>query len=396
MELKLNLGCGEVKAEGYVNIDRETGSEAYPLPYPDNHFDEVRSSHLLEHFSRAEVEPVLKEWVRVLKPGGSLKIAVPDFEYIIAHREDPKWQGYLFGGQMDGNDFHKVAFDRKLLTVLMQNAGLYSIGGWRDEVLDSHQMELSLNLCGNKDPIEQAIDRVESPTKIAAIMSLPRLAWTDNFGCAQHALVPLGINLFFSSGVFWGQCLTRLMEMAIKEGNEYIITIDYDSIFTRQHVQRLCQLMIESDADMIVPVQVRRENNHSMFTMRGADGQLRTQVPQIEFDKVLTPILTGHFGLTIIRVSALEKMPKPWFLAIPNNDGSWNDPHIDEDIYFWNNVEKSGLKVYLANEVRIGHLQNMIAWPEKNFAPRHQYVSDWYANGQPKDCGGDFKVEELT
>lgn len=109
--MKLNIGSGG-DVEGYVSIDRKQGKEAYPLDYPDDSIEEVRASHILEHFPRGQVERVIREWVRVLKPGGCLKIAVPDFDWILAHRDDPMWQGYLFGGQSDNNDFHHIA-DRK-------------------------------------------------------------------------------------------------------------------------------------------------------------------------------------------------------------------------------------------------------------------------------------------
>jgi ubiquinone/menaquinone biosynthesis C-methylase UbiE len=49
---------------------------ATDLPFKDAVLDFVHSSHLIEDF--VDWEPVLKEWCRVLKPGGYLIIAVPD------------------------------------------------------------------------------------------------------------------------------------------------------------------------------------------------------------------------------------------------------------------------------------------------------------------------------
>lgn len=396
--MKLNLGSGG-DVEGYVSIDRKQGKEAYPLDYSDNSVDEVRASHILEHFPRGQVEAVVKEWVRVLKPGGYLKIAVPNFDWILAHRDDPMWQGYLFGGQVDGNDFHHVAFDKDLLHRLLSAAGLEDVSGWRDAIEDSHRLPVSLNLVGRKPERQQVesnpAEAEEKPIKIVGVMSCPRLGWTDTFGSITHAFMPLGIEVFRHSGVFWGQGLTKLIEMALKDGADFVITIDYDSVFGLEHVHRLCQLIVENeDVDVIVPVQIRRENDYSMFTMRDqASGTLRTSVPKTEFRKVLTKITTGHLGLTIMRASALEKLKKPWFLAIPDKNGEWNDGHVDEDIYFWHNCEQSGLNVCMANEVRIGHLQNMIAWPDMRFAPVHQYVGEYNEKGPPAECGGDLKLE---
>jgi hypothetical protein len=377
---------------------------------------------------------VLKDWIRVLKPGCYLKIAVPDFNYIVKHLDDEMWQGYLFGGQMDENDFHKVAFTEDILGGLLIAAGLEDIGPWQDDIGDSAALPVSLNLQGRKpkplqvegydreghlkeqiadwreahaetikskeakgsegyDPAwgnlglakQLGVQPGEKPTKIVAVMSCPRLGWTDNFGCIHEVFMPLGIPVFRHSGVFWGQGLTELMVNAIDHGAEFIITLDYDTVFAREHVVRLCQLMVENEhVDCVVPLQIRRENNYSMFTMRGTDKKLLTTCKRSEFERPLTKIATGHFGLTIIRCSSLARLKKPWFLAIPDLNGGWKEGHIDEDIYFWLNTESAGWNVCLANEVRIGHLQNVITWPKSDFTPLFQYVSQWNENGQPQ------------
>ncbi len=85
--MKLNLGCGQNKLPGYVNVDRyETFApdrvcdlEAFPWPFADGSADEIVMNHVLEHLG-AQTETflgVMKELYRVLKPGGRLDIAVP-------------------------------------------------------------------------------------------------------------------------------------------------------------------------------------------------------------------------------------------------------------------------------------------------------------------------------
>src|SRR5690606_35327534 len=127
---KLNIGAGDVPLDGYENIDRKTGQEAYPLAYPDATFDEVRASHILEHFGHAEVQAVVNEWARVLKPGGVLKIAVPDFDYIakgyLEGRAEP-FAAYVMGGQQDENDYHRTVFNEERLRDVMHTAGLSGI-----------------------------------------------------------------------------------------------------------------------------------------------------------------------------------------------------------------------------------------------------------------------------
>lgn len=225
-----------------------------------------------------------------------------------------------------------------------------------------------------------------STPKVMAVMSCPRLGWTDTWGCIHEVLMPLGIGVLRHSGVFWGQGLTKLIQSCLDHGTEYIITLDYDSIFTREHVAHLYQLITENeDVDCVVPVQVRREDNTSMFTMRGTNGNLLNEVSADEFNKPLTQIATGHFGLTMFRASSFAKLEKPWFWAIPDTNGTWEAGHVDEDIYFWLNAHAAGWKVCLANGVRIGHLQAVITWPKPDFTPLFQYMSGWNQKGQPNE-----------
>lgn len=65
------------------------------LPFDSDSLDFVYSSHLLEDF--ADWEPILKEWVRVLKPGGKLIVLIPDREL---------WVKACANGQPP-NDFHR-------------------------------------------------------------------------------------------------------------------------------------------------------------------------------------------------------------------------------------------------------------------------------------------------
>ena len=82
---KLNIGCGDQILPGYINCDLYSDKadvicDARQLTFEDNYFDEVYSSHVIEHFTFSQGFQVLTEWKRVLKQGGLLKIECPDFE----------------------------------------------------------------------------------------------------------------------------------------------------------------------------------------------------------------------------------------------------------------------------------------------------------------------------
>ncbi len=87
--LRLHLGCGSVRLEGYVNLDKypTKGADrvmpADRLYYDDASVDEIYSSHMLEHLGPEELESATKEWRRVLKPGGKVTVRCPNFEVYI-------------------------------------------------------------------------------------------------------------------------------------------------------------------------------------------------------------------------------------------------------------------------------------------------------------------------
>lgn len=86
---KLNLGCGDRINPNWVNVDCSSNVNGViihnllqGIPFPDDYFDVVYHSHVLEHFTRIEGENFIKECYRVLKPNGIIRIAVPDLETI--------------------------------------------------------------------------------------------------------------------------------------------------------------------------------------------------------------------------------------------------------------------------------------------------------------------------
>ena len=90
---KLNLGCGERKKAGFINIDwnKETKPDIlhdlniFPYPFEDNYFDLIEASHILEHLDKPFL--VMKELHRLLKPNGILIIKVPHFSRGFTHAE---------------------------------------------------------------------------------------------------------------------------------------------------------------------------------------------------------------------------------------------------------------------------------------------------------------------
>lgn len=79
--MKLNLGCGKRKFDGYENLDWPT--DVRNLTYSVGAIDEIVAIHLFEHFYRHEAMDILKHWVSLLKIDGQLVLEVPCLDKIL-------------------------------------------------------------------------------------------------------------------------------------------------------------------------------------------------------------------------------------------------------------------------------------------------------------------------
>jgi predicted SAM-dependent methyltransferase len=172
-QVKINIGCGLAVAPGWVNIDgsfnalvaalprflhllvyRFSGARryykrseycrllgehffihhdlSYGLPLADGVADFVYSSHFLEHLFQKDAEYLLKEMYRVLKPGGTLRISVPDLKYAIALYQSGDKEKMLtsyFFVEDDGSYYarHKFMYDFEMLAEVLRNIGFKEV-----------------------------------------------------------------------------------------------------------------------------------------------------------------------------------------------------------------------------------------------------------------------------
>lgn len=134
----LDIGCGHIYREDdecvVIRVDiREDCNPDYrcdirQLPFDNDSFDVIFSSHVLEHFNRAEHPKLLAEWVRVLKPGGEARICVPNLEWaaeqISKGKLDDDTLNVLYGQQSYDHDFHYNGFTPASLEKLAKSVGL--------------------------------------------------------------------------------------------------------------------------------------------------------------------------------------------------------------------------------------------------------------------------------
>jgi len=153
-KLLLHIGCGPVYSPEFVNVD------ARPLPhvhvvtqnlfdlsaFANDTADLIYMCHLFEHIKRDEQQKVLLEMKRVLKPGGVLRLSVPDFDKLIAMyhatgNSIKAIQFNLYGGQDYDYNYHYAAFNVEEMTWLFKSVGFSAVRHWDPNNCDYHNFD---------------------------------------------------------------------------------------------------------------------------------------------------------------------------------------------------------------------------------------------------------------
>lgn len=225
-------------------------------------------------------------------------------------------------------------------------------------------------------------------------MSMPRLGFTSNMFCAMNAFTPLGIQLRAHSGAFWHAGIDQVITDAINEDFDVAFLVDYDTVFTPKDVEDLLRLYcLYEKAQAIVPLQAKRDSDDILASFDKDEAELFKEKKEELFKKDLVKIKTGHMGLALIDLHYVKALPKPWFVSLPDSDGEYKNgkviekgesytPKTDADIWFWRLMEREGLNLYLAPKVKVGHIQQVVTYPDNNLQPTYCYLSDAIASNK--------------
>jgi SAM-dependent methyltransferase len=161
--LRVELGCGPFPTPGYVHVDVdrrarhvEYVSPVWDLPFEDESVEKVLAIHVFEHVEPNKVEETLREWWRILKPGGLVQVHVPNaaaaFKAYLEGSNEQRWAliGYLYG-MYCGPDVarpsdlvhradHQAAYDFELIRSVLAEAGFSSIEDISSRVDDRHSV----------------------------------------------------------------------------------------------------------------------------------------------------------------------------------------------------------------------------------------------------------------
>lgn len=144
--MKVNLGCGGSTPAGWLNVDFGPGAKLSkvpilrhvskrvlrhewdasifihdlrkPLPWTGNTVGKIYSSHTLEHLTRSDGERLIFETFRVLKPGGILRIVVPDLGYAVARYTSDELGAPEFLPMLSAVDTKSRSFSKRVFSML--------------------------------------------------------------------------------------------------------------------------------------------------------------------------------------------------------------------------------------------------------------------------------------
>jgi SAM-dependent methyltransferase len=173
-QLHLHLGCGPKYLPGFVNVDANPLQKLdlwldvrCGLPFRSSVADSIYSTHMFEHFYPDELQRLLRECVRVLKPEGGIRLVVPNLNSAIAaySQKQHNWFYDAFprpfeslGGRFSNFVFcdgqHRTAFDFSYMDEVLRRAGFREVEEAR---------EGNSRLYGDKAPPYEPGDSRELP-----------------------------------------------------------------------------------------------------------------------------------------------------------------------------------------------------------------------------------------
>lgn len=375
--IRLNLGGGDVDIPGFLTIDRKRGSEVYPLPqYDACSVDEIRASHVLEHFAIGEAEKVLAEWMRVLKPGGRIRLAVPDLEkwaQMLVNGEPGNYVAWLYGGQTDPSDFHKNGWNTEGLTQVMRSAGITAIEPWQSDVQDCASLPISCNL--------QGVKAIPVKRSLGCFMSTPRLVMKHNYLCVIDTVLKRNVSLRDYGGAYWHHGMERLMRENWDD-YEWFLTVDYDTVYKPETLDRLSIVFEQNpDIDALAALQMKRENTGLLANLDANSNDLL---------KEAIPAQSAHFGFTLFRAESVKRFAawckargEPMMLEKCSPDFDWGEKRIDADINFWLRWKEAGFKLCITPRISVGHLEELAVWPGEDFKAIYQPMNEFQKHGAP-------------
>lgn len=301
--IKLNLGAGGIEYEGYLSVDKydaraHIDMDIIKLDFEDNSVEEILASHVFEHLNPYHSLDILREWLRVLKPGGKLIMEMPDIEQL-CKRFVTASTGERYG----------------ILNAIYGSVNTTGVGGpdnitsphlfgWWPQSMQDHLMNAgytNIQFMGEKIPHPESNFRVEANKPGEQIVFIDHemlknednAGYNDIFGNNNYNIVDTDINnkIIIDIGANCGMFTLRCLELNAKhvyavEAQPTVYTTKLvPNVGSYRKVTTINKAVLETvDQDVMI------ENKHYMSTI-GTSGEV---VKSITLEKIVNDYnLTG-------------------------------------------------------------------------------------------------------
>lgn len=201
--LKLNLGCGKDIKEGYTNLDIDPISDKVLKQdvenlkdFADNSVSEILAFDIIEHFPLRKINPIIKEWCRVIHPGGKLVIQTPDIEvvftdyYKLAQAGNITWTRFstIIHGKDEPFQTHYVSLSFQWLKEILEQYNMTVIT--KDKTAQNMKVTAFKNaLPANDIAVANTTQKNKEVKASKLCLFRLRLARTIRYICRRHGFM---------------------------------------------------------------------------------------------------------------------------------------------------------------------------------------------------------------
>lgn len=162
-KILIHLGCGDINSPEFINVDTRPAPHIHYVCnvtdlsiFNDNYADMVYACHILEHIPHSSLKKTLWEWRRILKPNGTLRLSVPDFDRILqvyhsCNNDIASIVNPLMGGQDYKYNIHHSVYNKKYLEYHLREAGFKQVCQWNPNTAAYHNFEDWASKCYDVD-----------------------------------------------------------------------------------------------------------------------------------------------------------------------------------------------------------------------------------------------------